>query len=215
MHAFSIKEAIKYGWKATKEHLFFLVSLVVGIFVINAGFSYAEKFFDSSGNNLLVFVFSVASLLIGFLISIGLIYITLKIYDENKATYKDLLEPAPLLWRFIGASVVYLLIVIAGLILLIVPGIIWAIKYKFYKYALIDEKLGVMDSIRKSGDITNGEKWHIFLFGLVLGLLNLLGALAALVGLFVTIPITIMATVYVYRKLLHQELVSVPEKPKE
>jgi len=215
MQTFSIKEAIKYGWKATKEHLVFLVSLIVGIFILNVGLGYAEKLFEPAGNNLMGFVFSVVSLLVGFLISIGLIYITLKIYDENKATYKDLLEPAPLLWRFIGASVVYLLIVIAGFILLIVPGIIWAIKYKFYKYALIDEKLGIMDSIRKSGDITKGEKWHIFLFGLVLGLLNLLGALVLLVGLFVTIPITIMATVYVYRKLLHRELVSVPEKPKE
>ena len=214
MRAFSIKEAIKYGWKATKGHLVFLVSLIIGAFVINAGFIYTQELFDSAGNELIASVVAVVSLLVGFLISIGLIYITLKIYDENKATYKDLLEPAPLLWRFIGASVVYTLIVIAGLILLVVPGIIWAIKYKFYKYALIDEKLGAMDSIRKSRDITEGEKWHIFLFGLVLALINILGALALFVGLFVTIPITIMATVYVYRKLLHRELVPVPETPK-
>ena len=214
MQAFSIKEAIKYGWKSTREHIVFLVSLVVGIFASNARFSYAEELLSSTGNNLIVFTLFVVSLLISFLLGIGLIYITLKIYDENKAAYKDLLEPAPLLWRFIGASAVYTLIVIAGLILFVVPGIIWAIKYKFYKYALIDEKLGVMDSIRKSRDITEGEKWNIFLFGLVLALINILGALALFVGLFVTIPITIMATVYVYRKLLHRELVPVPETPK-
>jgi len=207
MKAFSITEAIKYGWKTLREHFVFLTSLIVGLFIINIGINVATQALDKADLNLLLFATTILSVVVSVIIGMGLIYVALKLYDENMAGYRDILEPAPLFWRYLGSSIVYVVIVILGLILLIVPGIIWAIKYNFYKYAVIDEKLGVMDSIRRSGEITKGEKWHLFLFGIVLVLLNVLGALAFIVGLIVTIPITMMAVVYVYRKLLHRKLV--------
>jgi len=42
------------------------------------------------------------------------------------------------------------------------------------------------------------------LFDLLLGLINLLGAICLLIGLFATIPTTMVATAFVYRKLLAQ-----------
>jgi len=209
MNTFSIKDAIKYGWKVTKEHFVFLVGIIILTFAINIGLNFVAKALDSAGNGLFSFAVTVLALIVGIIIGMGLIYITLKLYDENTAEYRDILKPAPLFWRYLGSSLVYGLIVIFGLMLLIVPGIIWSIKYGFYKYALIDEKLGVMDSIRRSREITKDEKWHIFFFGIVLTLLNILGALVFFVGLIITVPITLMATVYVYRKLLHRELVPV------
>jgi uncharacterized membrane protein len=38
-------------------------------------------------------------------------------------------------------------------------------------------------------------------FGIVLGLVNILGAIVLLVGLLVSIPVTALAFFYVYRKL--------------
>ncbi len=205
MSAFSIPEAIKYGWKTTKEHFIFLAGLIIGTFVISAGFNYTAKVFNNTGNDLLAFAITALAVVVGTILGMGLIYIALKLYDKNTAEYSDILKPAPLLWRYIASSIMYAIIVLAGLILFIVPGIIWAIKYGFYKYTLIDEKLDIMDSIRRSGEITRGEKWNIFFFGIVLVLLNILGALVFLVGLIITVPITMMATAYVYRKLLHSK----------
>ena len=43
--------------------------------------------------------------------------------------------------------------------------------------------------------------WPIFVFYIVLALINFLGIVALFVGLFVTIPITYLADTYIYRKL--------------
>jgi hypothetical protein len=42
---------------------------------------------------------------------------------------------------------------------------------------------------------------HLFLFGLALGGINILGALVFFVGLFATIPTSMVAYAYVYRTL--------------
>jgi len=44
----------------------------------------------------------------------------------------------------------------------------------------------------------------LFLFNLLLILINLLGAICLLIGLFVTIPTTMVAWAFVYRRLLAQ-----------
>ena len=47
-------------------------------------------------------------------------------------------------------------------------------------------------------------KWDLFVFGLLLIGLNIVGALALLIGLLITIPTTMIAVASVYRKLLDQ-----------
>ena len=50
-------------------------------------------------------------------------------------------------------------------------------------------------------------------FFVLLGLINLLGLFALIVGLLVTIPVTLLAYVYVYRIVMREvEDQSVPEK---
>ena len=66
---------------------------------------------------------------------------------------------------------------------------------------VVDKKLDITESIRKSGEITQGHKGWLFGFAIVLGLVNIAGALLLLVGLLVTIPLTTMAYIYVYRQL--------------
>jgi len=61
-----------------------------------------------------------------------------------------------------------------------------------------------MDSFRQSSGMTEGVKINLLLFGLWLILINIAGALALGVGLLVSIPTSLMATVFVYRKLLSQ-----------
>ena len=65
--------------------------------------------------------------------------------------------------------------------------------------------------------MTNGEQYRdLFLFGLLLDLINLLGAICLLIGLFATFPTAMVAMAFVYRKLLVQiEITQLPESPTE
>jgi uncharacterized membrane protein len=84
---------------------------------------------------------------------------------------------------------------------LIIPGIIWGMMYVFTPFIVIDRGMKPFEALRESRRITNGHKWQLLLFFLVLGGVNILGALCILIGLLVTVPISGLATVYAYRYL--------------
>lgn len=66
------------------------------------------------------------------------------------------------------------LIQIGGLILLIVPGIIFGVWYSFSKFLFVEKKLSIMESLKESKKLVLGRFWKIigrlFVFGLFSGL---------------------------------------------
>ena len=53
----------------------------------------------------------------------------------------------------------------------------------------------------KASALTDGYKMDLFLFSLTVAVINIIGVICVFVGLFVTIPVTLMASAYVYRRL--------------
>lgn len=147
-------------------------------------------------------IIQIASFVLSMIIGMGLIKICLRFCDGEKGEFSDLFSCYPLFFKYLVGSILYGLIVVVGLILLIIPGIIWAIKFQFFDYLIVDKGLGPIDALEKSSEITRGVKWDLFIFAILLGIINLLGLLCLLVGLFVTIPVTMVAIAFVYRKLL-------------
>jgi uncharacterized membrane protein len=85
--------------------------------------------------------------------------------------------------------------------LLIVPGIIFGLMFMFATFIVIERELGPIDAMNESHRLTRGHKWQLFGFVLLLVLVNLLGLLALLVGIFVSIPVSTLAFVHAYRVL--------------
>jgi uncharacterized membrane protein len=77
-----------------------------------------------------------------------------------------------------------------------------AIKFRFYRYFIIDQRLGPIEALKRSYEITAGSEWELFLFYLLIIGVNLLGALACGIGLLATVPASMVAEAFVYRKLL-------------
>ena len=57
--------------------------------------------------------------------------------------------------------------------------------------------------------ITGGSKWRLFGFVLLLFAINVLGFFCLIVGLLVTLPVTLAALGYVYRRLSAQTAATV------
>lgn len=184
MEKFNKKEAIKFGWDKMKANFWFFAGAIIILVAITAIL------------NLIPFV----SLLSG-IISWGLIAICLKIYNNEAVKITDLFSQIEKIIKYIGSTILYSLIVFAGLILLIVPGIMWAIKYQMMSYLIVEKDMGVMEALKKSAELTKGSRNNLFLFTILVALINILGALVFVIGLFATIPTTMMAMVYVYKKL--------------
>ncbi len=120
--------------------------------------------------------------------------------NPETVTLSSLWHPQPF-WNFLGATILTGLAIIVGLVLLIVPGIIFMLMYMFVMFIVIDRGLGPIKAMKESARITRGYKWQLLGFVLVLTLINLAGALALLVGLLVTVPVTSLAFAHAYRAL--------------
>jgi membrane-anchored glycerophosphoryl diester phosphodiesterase (GDPDase) len=198
---FSKQEAISFGFGLAKKNLFFFVVLFLIIILITAVMTSLRV---STAHVLSsAFLLSIIQAVIDLVVGIGLIHITLKFIDNKKPQYKDLFYYKPIVNYFL-ASILQGLIVVGGLILLIIPGIFFAIRLQYTSYLVVDKNLGPVEAVKGSWRTTRGNVWNLFFFGILLCLINILGALCLLIGLFVTVPLSMLATAFVYRKLLLQ-----------
>jgi uncharacterized membrane protein len=195
--AFSIEESLRFGWKKTKEHSFVLFQVLLTLFALRVVQAVIEKSLVHTAigglaNLLLTIVFIV--------LGTGFIVITLKIAKGEKTEYRDIVPPAKLVLMVFLASVLVGVLTFAGLILLVIPGIYFALRFSMIRFAII-EGAGVMESFERSTKLTDGQKWPLLGFLIVAAIANIIGAILLVVGLLITIPVTMIAFAHIYLKL--------------
>ena len=200
---FSKKEAVNLGFELSKKNILFFI----GIFVIVAAVFAVSETLQLSSATKTGFVgyglINIISFIVNLIIGMGLIKISLGFIDKKKPRFSDLFYIKPF-WYFLLGSLIRGIITCIGFILLIIPGIVFSIRLQFVTYLIIDKNMHPVDAIKKSWEMTRKNTWNLFFFGILLALINILGALVLLVGLFITVPLTMLATTFVYRKLLLQ-----------
>lgn len=204
---FSIKEAFKKAWKFSKENILVLIGLtsVIGLisWILEIWWKGMDKTFHS-GQIALCIAFLLAYILtslISALAQIGYTKILLKLYDGEEVDPRDIFGFYDRLWNFVVLSFLYGFIVLAGTILLVVPGIIFAIKYGYASYFVIDQNMRPVEALKASAKITQGKKWKLTFFGALSVIINLVGMLFFRVGFLFTMPFTVLASIHVFRIL--------------
>jgi len=196
---------IRFGWETFKKRPWFFIGVMAVIWVVTGVFSQMSSYGEKATGAAVIF--ALVGVFVGIVgqmfVKMGTISFTLKAHDAPEGSKLNDLWAPEMFWSYLIASILVGLIVVAGIILLIVPGIIWALRYMFVPYLVIDRKLGVMAALRESSRITLGHKWQLLGLVVVLGLLNILGLLALVVGLLVTVPVTMLAVAHAYRTLEH------------
>lgn len=227
---FSLQEALSFGWDKLKQNpgLFVAILLIIAAvhFTQNKILDTLK-----SGNPVLIFALNLAMGFTSIWLQLGFIGILLKIYDGSKAEVGDLFRRAGLIPKYFCSALLYTLVFLllvlcaafwvamplifglnpqkhiillpyfVGLIILSLQVINWIIEFGFYGYILVDKGAGPIEAFKRSIIITRGVKVDLFLFGLLIIAINLLGAFALFVGLFITLPVTMLATAFIYRKL--------------
>jgi uncharacterized membrane protein len=201
---FSAGAAIRFGWETFKRRPWFFVGSTFLILLASAlcdGFtSGIDAALTGSAENPSI-IGTVINLALGTLISMGATAFYLAAHDNPDTADLSLLwHPRPF-WKYLGASLLLSLAVAIGLVLLIVPGVIFGLMFMFTTFIVIERELGPIDAMNASNQLTRGHKWQLLGLVLLLVLINLLGLMALVVGLLVSIPVSTLAFVHAYRVL--------------
>lgn len=192
---FSMSETLKEAWELTKENFWFLLSYQLILVVLGGIFSLG-------GENFPGVLWRVIGWFILFIAEIGLINSALIISRGGKPGYDQLYATWPLFLSLFVGAFLYHLMVGLGLLFLIIPGLYLWVRYGFFGFFILDQGVGPIESFKLSARATEGKRWHLFWFFMLCVLILLLGVIFFVVGLFVAIPVTLIAIVLVYRKLL-------------
>ena len=143
-------------------------------------------------NMLLSNVFSVFLML-------GFIRMALNLVSGREVSFGMLFSGGGKLLPACVASLLFYLVFFIGLLLLIVPGIYFMMRYGLFLYAMVDRNLGILESFSYSSRLTTNNRLNLFLLSL-LGLLILIaGLLAFCVGLLFAMPVFFLSWIVAYR----------------
>ncbi|MFD0987025.1 DUF975 family protein [Methyloligella solikamskensis] len=207
----SVGDAIKQGWEIFKSRPWFFVGACVILFIASVVVGMVTEGIDSvlmgdapvdpevpSSGTL---IGNLVNFLLSTLINMGAIAFFLKAYDSlSDVSYGDLWHPQSYL-PYLAVSILFGLMIGLGMLLLIVPGVIALVVFFFSPFIVIDRAMGPIEALKASMEITKGHRWQLFFLVLAIIGINILGVLALFIGLVVTIPVTTLAIVHVYRLL--------------
>lgn len=185
---------IKAAWETFTKRPLFLVGAVLLVLVLSSVISALP---GEDGSLILV----LAGLVVNILIELGLLSFILKAHDDvTQVKLADLWYPKAFV-PYLVVKIITTIAVLAGLVLLIIPGIIVALTFLFATYLVVDTGKGPIEALKESARLTKGHKWALFMLMLALIGLNILGVLALGVGLLVSVPVSLLAIAHTYRTL--------------
>ncbi|HPQ70793.1 MAG TPA: hypothetical protein PKW95_16835 [bacterium] len=128
----------------------------------------------------------------------GLSYQFLKIARNEKIELNGLFDGFKLFGITLATYLLFTVIMFGGVLLCLVGAIVFSIWYIFIWYVIVDGERDIWQSFVKSKSLVEGFGWEIFLFMVIVGLFNFAGFLVCFVGVFVTAPISMLATAMLY-----------------
>ena len=204
--SFSYSDTIGYGWSVMASNIGYFIGLIFLLVFLTYLAPVSRIIIMKVGvPEPLMTTLSISLQIIGQLVSlilgIGMIKIALSFCNEHKPAISTLFDGFDCFWRYLGTAILYILIVLGGFILFIVPGIIWSIKFSLSYYYVIDKGLGPIEALKASARATDTVKWELFGFGMLCTLIIYAGALCLGVGIFAAFPTVMIAKALVYRQL--------------
>lgn len=157
------------GWQQLWKYILELLLItVIGIVVsLPLGWTNEAREVGGAGAALLsIFALAYGILLAGP-IDYGISFAHLKAARGDQLIVKDMFEAFQNYLNAVLANLLVGIIVCIGLVLLIVPGIVFACKLVFVPYLVVDRKMEAIEAVKESWRMTEGHSWKVFLIGLL------------------------------------------------
>lgn len=112
-------------------------------------------------------VLVVALRIMSYMVSVGFVIFTLHISRDEKAEFGNLFDGFGLFFRVLWLGVLEGLLIFLWSLLLVVPGIVAAYRYRQALYLLLDHpERSAWQCLRESSALMSGHKWELFVLDL-------------------------------------------------
>lgn len=132
-------------------------------------------------------------------LNLGLTRVALNAASGDPMDAGMLLGQGRKILRSLGAEVLFWIIVAAGLVLLVFPGIYMAVRLCLYSEAIVDRNLNPVAALKYSFSLTKNNAGEMLGYMVLSLLLVLAGLLALVVGLAFAVPMATIAFSLTYR----------------
>jgi uncharacterized membrane protein len=202
----SISSVVGNAWEYFKANASILIVALFIYVLISGAAGLMTDILESQP--VLEFIASVIETFLNLIMGLGFARILLDTVDSKEVKINTLFENrSPLIiLHYVVGSILIGVIIIAGLILLVIPGIYLAARLSFFTYVLLEqEDYDFLKAISTSWEMTENHVWDLVGLVLVSFLIVIAGILALGVGLIITIPITGVMSAIAYRALQTRE----------
>jgi phage FluMu protein Com len=204
-------------WAIFKEQWPACLSAWIIVLMLNFAITYGVIFFGTVVGQIffgpkIARVFAHMSNLISQLVSIwigiGAAIYFLKIARGQTPELSDLFKGGPYYIPILSTVILFLLIVYGGMLLLIVPGVIFALMFSQVYYLVLDRQLPVLEAFGLSRTLTRGNKATLFLIWLACAGISLLALIPCCLGFFIVGPFFALMFPVIYLSITGQPIAS-------
>lgn len=195
---FSIREAISFGWEEMKKNFIFFMAFLILLLSVQM---VTRWLFVRPDFDLITQIGMIIGLIVSTLVGFAVRKVALDAANNQTLSLNNLRQVLPRYLNYFLLQVITSILVFAGFLILIIPGIIWSLQFSMAPYLVIEKDMNPIEALKESSRMTKGRKWRLFVLGLTLALINLAGLLVFIVGIFSTLPTSMVAEAYIYNKL--------------
>ena len=196
---FMISEVFGTSWKHTKSQIWVLVGLFIGFSIL----SMIVTLFSMPAQGSIVgrVIVQIVSLLISCIFMLGYVKNIFQALDGEEPQFSAYGQQSRKIITYLIANILFSIAVCIGLVLLIIPGIYLYLRLQFFTAFIVEEDCGIIESLQKSWNITQGQTLPLFLLLLTMIGTAIVGCILFFVGFFVAVPLIYMMQCYTFRKL--------------
>lgn len=175
--------------------------MAIGLYaLISIGISLAQDATVGTSGDIAASLIGIIVTLILFPLGVGLGLLGIRRAAGKETAVSTLWEPynqaIPLIVMFVLMAV----LIVAGFLLLVLPGIYLSIAYSFAPYLVVEKNMGAWEAMETSRKAITRYWWRYFGLMLVAMLLIIIGSIPLLIGLIWVLPIVAIATGEVFAK---------------
>jgi len=199
-----VGDVYSYGWKVMERNFWPLLLVVVIVGIVNPSVTIDAD--ELQMPKIIAMIFGLAFLLfVANPINYGADFMFLKAVRNVKFELREIIDGFKNNYlNVVLAALLSGAIIVAGFLLLIVPGIILACRLAFVPYLVMDKQLEPVRAVEESWRLTKGYGWTIFGMGMLAIPIVIGGLLALLVGVLVSLVWINAAFAAMYQAVLEE-----------